>query len=90
VILPEPDPREHCHLPAAQAGHGSTVETSGSSAEPEASHRDITLVDTPRSRDEPITQVDTLSWFLVLVAPCSSDYPHSARTDNQWSFHTIS
>lgn len=90
VILPEPDPREHCQLPAAQVAHGSTVEMSRSSAEPEAFHRDITFVDTQGFRDELIMEVDTPSWFLVLFAPCSSDYPHSARTDKQWSFHTIS
>ena len=58
VILPEPDPREHCLLPAAQVAHGSTVEMSRSSAEPEAFHRDITFVDTQGFRDELIMEVD--------------------------------
>ena len=71
-----------------------SIETSESRAELDASHRDITLVDTSGSRDElnvpQVKQVDTPSLFLIPVSPSSSDYLHSARTDKQCSFHTIS
>ena len=84
----------------AQVSHGSRdecetpqttlVETPESKDEFEAPQ--MMFVETPRSIDKleaQITQVHTPSLYLVSVGLNSSDYPHSAPTDKQWPFPTI-
>jgi hypothetical protein len=100
VVLLEPDPQKHCQLPMAQVSHESRdeleapqmtlVETPESKDEFEAPQ--MTLVETSRSIDKleaQITQVHTPSLYLVPVGLNSSDYLHSAPTDERRPFRII-